>query len=73
MLIFFFSSFCDKGAPLHVLGYDKYEVFKKRDQHTCNFTRLSENLKQLTHVYVTEIKNGEKYFGSNTTRIYKGN
>ena len=56
-----------------MLGYDKYEVFKKRDQHTCNFTKLSENLKQLTHVYVTEIKNGEKYFGSNTTRIYKGN
>ena len=55
-----------------MLGYDKNEVFKKRDKHTCGFSKLSEELNQLTENYVTEVEKGEKLFGSTTKTIERG-
>ena len=55
-----------------MLGYDKNEVFKKRDKHTCGFSKLSEELNQLTEHYVKEVENGEKLFGLTTKTIERG-
>ena len=51
-----------------MLEYDRNEVFKTRDIHTCNFSKYSEHLKQLTTGYVTKIKNGARYFESTTVK-----
>ena len=55
-----------------MLGYDKNEVFKKRDKHTCGFSKLSEELNQLIEDYVKEVENCEKLFGSTTKTIERG-